>query len=235
MRLPVIMLLACLACAAWAAETLNGGETYQTKATADLNGDGTAETITLAWKKEQKTYTLQVGTLKSVGNVEYREVQGFRIVDLDSSARGKELVVYSAIANEQVFQFYRYTGKTLILLGEFAQEVTIPGAGFIYTKYWCGFWNRLDKYILNHKSSRLELVPQPFNYVGVEGTVLRSLPIYATQAKKTVVAHLQPKSTVMILLNHGDWYLIKSATGLTGWLPEKDITPENFDNLPWGG
>lgn len=63
----------------------------------------------------------------------------------------------------------------------------------------------------------------------------RSLPIYAGQEKKTVVANLLPKSKVLILLNQGEWYLVKSTTGLVGWLPAADVTEENFPDLDWAG
>ncbi|MHB9109078.1 MAG: hypothetical protein ACYDCO_18650 [Armatimonadota bacterium] len=233
----LILCCACLAGMVVLAETLTGSETYQTRTTADLNGDGKADTIVFTWKKGQPTYTLQVGAVKQVVRLDAIDeaVSGVRVVDLHTGARGKELVVCTTGGSNTAFQFYAYDGKALHILGRVGQQVEIPGAGFIYVKGWAGFWQRLNKYTLNANTHKLELVPQPFHYVGVSGTVQRSLPIYAAQAKKTVVANLQPKSKVLILLNQGNWYLIKSTTGLVGWMPAGDVTDKNFPDLPWGG
>jgi len=219
------------------AETLTGNETYQTRTSADLNGDGKAETVTFTWKKGQPTYTLQVGAVKLTVRLDPidESVSGVRVVDLNTGARGKELAVCTTGGSNTAFQFFAYDGAALYLLGRVGQQVEMPGAGFIYAKEWAGFWNRLDKYALNPKTHKLEIVPQPFYYVGATGTVQRSLPIYAAQAKKTVVANLLPKSKVLILLNQGNWYLVKSTTGLVGWMPAGAITDTNFPDLPWGG
>lgn len=50
-----------------------------------------------------------------------------------------------------------------------------------------------------------------------------------------MVANLLPKSKLLILLNQGEWYLVKSTTGLVGWLPAADVTEENFPDLSWAG
>jgi len=110
---------------------------------------------------------------------------------------------------------------------------SFPGNGIVYVDDWAGFWKRMDKYVLNKQTRKLDHVKQPFYYVGVTGTVDSSIPIYAATDMKTPVANLLPKSAVLILLNDGkENYLLKSTTGLVGWVKE-DTLNRHFSDLPW--
>jgi len=92
---------------------------------------------------------------------------------------------------------------------------------------------RTEKYAYDMKRHRLMEVQQPFYYVGVEIRANSNLPIYLMQSEKNIVAHILPKSLVTVVLYSKGWYLLKTSMGLTGWLPEADVRPENFADVPW--
>lgn len=211
-------------------------EEFVTSATADLNSDKAADAISLTNARDGTSYTLTVGTARVVETLDARlneRAKGFQVVDLDRTDRFQEIAVALVGDSSESTRLYSFDGARINRMAELALLPSFHGTGIVYVQSWGGFWLRTDKYVLNAKTRTL--TPQPFYYVGVEATVLVSLPIYAGETKKTIVAHLQPKSRVTILLNHGDWYLLKSTTGLTGWLPAAEITPQHFDDIPWGG
>jgi len=213
---------------------------YAMRGSADLNGDGKAEPIAITWKQGQQTFILQVGAQTLTERLENAEwsVEGFRVVDLNTQTREKELeILLSPDGVYAAYRYYAFDGTTLSRLGELTGSdtyVEIVGAGgFLYFRSSESFWQLTQKFTLNPKTRRLEEVPQPFYYVGTPGTVKQSQPIYATREKKTVVANLQVNSDIEVLLKLGDWYLMKSTTGLVGWIHEKDLTNQRFFELPY--
>jgi len=169
------------------------------------------------------------------GNLPH-DVYGFYIADLDTSVPGKEIAVGIGEWTTDAYRFFGYDGKSIYPLGQVGDgdtQIETSGAGFLYARGWMGFWQGVKKYTLNTKARRLEEVTQPFYYVGAEGTVKQSQPIYAAREKKTMVANLQPKSKIEVLLKQGDWYVLKSTTGLVGWIHEKDLTNQQYFELPY--
>jgi hypothetical protein len=198
----------------------------------DLNGDKKAEKITLTLdKKDDRYFTLTIGTASIKGKLD-DSIDGFKVVDIDKADIFKEVAVHTpGPSDDDEYRLYWYDGKTIKEVGYLSRWPEFPGYGIVYVKSWAGFWSPIDKYVLNKTTHKLELVKQPFYYVGVTATVEKGVPIYAGQDMKTVVANLLQKSKVLILLNSGDHYLVKSTTGLVGWIKEKTIY-ESFSGMP---
>jgi hypothetical protein len=203
--------------------------------TADFDGDGRQETITL--EVTAKCYTLTAGarTLTIQHDAEESPVDRLQVVDIDPQDGTRQLAVYARDVSHPITALYRLDARAIHRIGEYQGEVEIPGNGSIREQRWQGFWMLTEKYLWKPKTGTLVKVAQPFYYVGVEGAPRTNLPIYAAPAKKEIVARLTPQQPILILLNKGDWYLVKSHAGLTGWLPADTITFEEFADLPWGG
>lgn len=93
----------------------------------------------------------------------------------------------------------------------------IPGTGALYASGHTNTeFDTRKKYVL--EGGRLVEVKQPFSWVGLESKALKDLALYAAKDQKEVVARLSKGSALTVVLNEGDWYLIKTPFGLLGWL-----------------
>lgn len=103
----------------------------------------------------------------------------------------------------------------------------------IYISMHMGFWPKIEKYTLQDTSRVLKIIPQEFYYVGVEGTVIESFPIWRIRKEKEILSYLKPKEKIILILCaceekpdepsgslYNDWYLIKSENGILGWVKD---------------
>jgi hypothetical protein len=115
----------------------------------------------------------------------------------------------------------------------------ISGNGFVYTSYWAGFYIRTEKYQYDPSSRSFTRIPQYAYYVGIKVNVLKPFTIYADEVLKQKVALLSKDSEIDIILERctdalsGNILLIRSQTGLIGWVKEEGIT--EFLQLPCAG
>ena len=209
-----------------------GAEGPVTSAQADLNGDGKKEKISLQIK-EDGPFVLQIAKASVKGRLSY-DVEGFQLVDIDKKDKYVEVAVYTpGPSDDDEYLIYWYDGKAIKEMGHLERWPTFTGNGVVYVDDWKGFWKSTDKYVLDQKTRTLKRVPQEFYYVGLETTVGASIPIYETRKSSAVVANLQPKSKALILLYSQDgYYLIKSVTGLVGWVKDEETLYGCFTDLP---
>ena len=92
-----------------------------------------------------------------------------------------------------------------------------------------------EKYLWDRSAKKFRRVPQAFYYVGVEGKVVRSFPIFRAQSGSQVVARLRPKNAFLILVwdKKSNRYLVRSESGLVGWA--KPETLNSKASLPSAG
>ncbi|ATB30762.1 hypothetical protein [Melittangium boletus] len=214
--------------------------------TADLDGDGRPESITLRWTEDDSRFTLQVAgaslQVKTDNGANF-EVQ---VVDLDKGDKWKELVVsaYGEVDSDHHVYFLGYDGKTLRRLGDvhaFDREKN-SGNGIVLSDTWQGFWTRRDKYVLDRKEWKLREVPQEFYSVGAEATVKQTFPItFERSPKATPVANLAKDSRIQVLLvspstqkGQPAYFLVKSTTGLLGWTTLSELE-QKTEGLPFAG
>ena len=210
--------------------------------TADLNGDGKAEPISLEWKEGDSQFTLKVGGATLRGSAEGTEVHGVSVVDLDSGDKWKEVVVQMGLSESDIHSLlYGFDGKMLKELGGVHALTEVRGNGIVLSDSWMGFWNRREKYVLDRKAWRLERVPQDMYYVGAEASVKQSFALVRSRTDKTVVANLAQGSKIQVIaaepVGADDaplWYLVKSSTGLMGWAQTQDLT-DKTEGLPFAG
>ncbi|MFP2895963.1 hypothetical protein [Corallococcus sp. 4LFB] len=222
-----------------------------TSAQVDLDGDGKPDAVSLSAGKDGK-FTLKVGGATSQGNASGNEVRGFTVVDLDTGDKWKELLVHTLgnVDDDHRFFLYGYDGRTVKPLGGVRALTEAKGNGIVLVDTWMGFWQKRDKYTLDRKAWKLVHVPQELYAVGldataagVEATVKKSFPLAHSRTGSAVVATTAQGSKVRVLAASvpaklGDredvWYLVKSSTGLLGWV-RGNVLVESTDGLPLAG
>lgn len=120
----------------------------------------------------------------------------------------------SADPNCTVFQETREGLKEVF--GSGGLRFAFPGNGSIYVDgHTNTMFNLRKKY--EWKAGKFIEVKQPFNYVGLESKTTENISIYSDKGMKDVVATLPKGSSVTVLINDGDYYLLKTPFGLVGW------------------
>jgi len=218
---------------------------------ADLDGDGRPESITLAPGGTFGEFILSVDGVKTVGMFDFDAADGFAVVDISTADAYREIAVHApGPSDDDEYLVYSFDGASLKEMGRLARWPTFSGNGIVLVDNWMGFWLIKDKYVLDTSTRTLRHIPQDLYYVGVEGHAIKSFPVYRTRSGSEVIANTRPDSVFLVLacdtsptcLNaYGDaddyscdWYLIKTVTGLVGWVRcETLMDYETVDGLTW--
>ena len=217
----------------------------QQQAEVDLNGNGKPEKITFNTDPKTQKFTITVAGSSQSGDYEpdFGIPKGFALVKIDKTDKYREIIIMCPRASDaNMYYIFAYDGTSLNKIGEFSRSVEFPGDGSVLVDDWEGFWVIHDTYVLEKPQHTLKKVPQEFYYVGVPATVKKTFPIYSTPNEPTVVANVKPKSKVMILLcapfkenlEGPKWYLLKTETGLIGWIKE-EIIQDRLGGISWAG
>jgi hypothetical protein len=204
---------------------------YKFNDTIDLNSDGKSEFISLT-KLNDGTYgyRLAINESEIVGDLA-DPINGFAMIDIDKLDKYKEIAVHTpGPSNDDMFIIYWYNGKKIQVVDTISGWPAFKGNGIVYVGDWDGFWVKTDKYQLNYSIRELVLIEQPAYYVGLKTKVVKEFHIYLEKSLKTEVALLAEGSEIEILLcdnkgikDYNELYLIKSSTGLTGWIDLKGL------------
>ncbi|AKJ04079.1 hypothetical protein ATI61_101826 [Archangium gephyra] len=209
---------------------------------ADLDGDGKPEAISVQWGQGDAQFVLKVGGATVRGKTNDAEVRGVSVIDLDGGDKWKEVAVDMGLTDDDHRSIvYGFDGKALKELGSPHALTEVRGNGIVLSDSWMGFWNRREKYALDRKAWKLNPVPQELYFVGAEATVKKSFPIVRGTKDKAVVANLAEGSKIQVLAaapvgpkDPDYWYLVKSSTGLLGWTRGQNLQ-DNTEGLPWAG
>jgi hypothetical protein len=209
---------------------------------ADLDGDGKPEAISVQWAEGDAQFVLKVGGATLRGKTNEAEVRGVSVVDLDGGDKWKEVAVDLGLTDDDHRSIvYGFDGKALKELGSTHALTEVRGNGIVLSDSWMGFWTRREKYALDRKAWKLNPVPQELYFVGAEATVKQSFPIVRSVKDKAVVANLAQGSKIQVLAatpvgprDPDYWYLVKSSTGLLGWTRGQNLH-DNTEGLPWAG
>ena len=92
----------------------------------------------------------------------------------------------------------------------------IPGDGCVYS---AGHTDNMFDTRAVHCLAGGELKPvaQPFNYAGLQSKALKELTLYADKTGAAVVTKIAAGQFVEVVLQDGDWFLLRNRFGLTGW------------------
>lgn len=119
------------------------------------------------------------------------------------------------------FIVYRNDGEQLRRIGWPAgTELYAPGDGFLYVSgHTNSMFNQRRKYYVDR--NRLREVRQPLYYVGMDSETLGDMVIYADVALAEEVERIPAGSWITVLVNTGDFYLVVTTFGVTGWIKVK--------------
>jgi len=211
---------------------------------ADLNGDGKSENMRLKVEPSGK-YVLTVGGVAMEGAFpplsSFDEpTAGISVVDVDRQDKYKELQIRVSSSADSMLDartvLYRYDGGSLReVLRLDGRYLELFGNGIVHVTRWRGFWMEREKYVWDRSAQKFREVPQAFYYVGVEGRVVKSFPIFRALSGSQVVAQLRPKSAFLILVwdRKSNRYLVRSESGLVGWARPEAL--ESKTSLPSAG
>jgi hypothetical protein len=92
----------------------------------------------------------------------------------------------------------------------------IPGDGCVYSG---GHTNNMfsARALACRKGAELQPVAQPFSYAGFQSKALHKLTLYADKQKSGIVTTIAPGGFVEVVLQDGDFFLLRDSFGLTGW------------------
>jgi hypothetical protein len=92
----------------------------------------------------------------------------------------------------------------------------IPGDGCVYS---AGHTDNMFDTRAVHCLVGAELRPvaQPFNYAGFKSKALKELTLYSDKTASSAVTRIAKAQFVEVVLQDGDWFLLRSRFGLTGW------------------
>lgn len=160
-----------------------------------------------------------------------------------SKARKLELNFTNGMSDDPSFEVRLAGAATLEQYGENmigALEVFIPGNGALYASgHTNNTFNKRQKYSFN--GTKLVESKQPYFYVGLNSKALRELAIYpeqasAEKAKGAPLAVIAKGAALTVLINEGDFYLLKSTFGLVGWVKlNPSQSAEDIEGLFFAG
>ena len=215
-------------------------------ATVDVNGDGKPDTVSLAVKAEANQFTLSINSARITASYEdtYNNIPGFQVLKLNGNSKVRYLaVLLSGESDLRETRLYLYNGKMIRPAGVVPDAITAP-TGIVYAQWWMGFWQCKGKFAPG-ANGVVKIVPQAAYFVGKSGKasntfIIRSAPT----ATAPLVANVAPGSTVELLLfkplgaapddPEKGYYLIKTVSGLCGWVDYKDMKGK-LPDLPWAG
>ncbi len=206
---------------------------------ADLNSDNIIDKISLT--EIDGVFTLEINNFKTEITFDDEDIDGFKIVDINKNDVFREIAVYaSGPGGGSAFKLYYFDGKTIHFMNSLKDFPTFNGNGIVYVDNWEGFWKRRRKFVLNKQTHKLSEIEQFAFYVGVNNiTVKNYVSIYSDAELTKKTATLSKNSKIEILIckkdknnYNNDLYLIKSKSGLIGWIKyselEKNCSGFNF-------
>lgn len=116
------------------------------------------------------------------------------------------------------------------------ERLIIPGNGNVYVS---GRSNNmfLKRQKFKLSNNMLEEVEQPAYYVGLKTKVLKTIELFADIEQTKRVAVLPKNHEVEVILNQGEYYLLKTPFGLLGWIRigSFDITEPILEGIFYAG
>jgi len=208
-------------------------------AKVDLNGDGRLDAIRIIETNEDGGFTLKINKTIITDSLN-AEVDGFIIVDIDTTDIFKEVAVHTpGESDDDEYVIYWYDGKKIYQMGRISRWPEFSGDGKVLVDDWMGFWRKREIYVLDKESKTLSVIPQEFYYVGVEAEVKDPFSLNRSRVDEDGVSIVNAGEKIILLLYspskedlYEDWYQIKTSSGFIGWAKLKTFY-EKVKGLPW--
>lgn len=137
---------------------------------------------------------------------------------------------------DPIYIFYRIENTDTVYIGRFgADKVVVPGNGYVYTEQRSNeMFSRRRKFRI--ADNEFIEVKQPFFWVGIQSKLAQDVTLYSDTCRTNPVANLVKGQDIFVLVNSGDYYLVRTPLGITGWvyIEHNDYSGIIFDIFPLG-
>lgn len=148
------------------------------------------------------------------------------VTKLDIDRPEEYLVMFDHGPSEDPsFALFRIQGDKLVPLKDEKGEdfwvagldLILPGHGSFYVAgHTNNMFDMRRKFTVD--GGVVREVKQPFYFVGLDSETTEDINLYASTRLDKAVAFLPQGTKVSVLLNQGDYYLLKTNFGLVGWI-----------------
>jgi len=207
---------------------------------ADINGDSKVDNVKLTLIEDDfgwRNFMLAIDNDSVLGKHSYN-VNGFLIIDLDTSDKFKEVAVYTPNANgPDEYIIYKYD-KRIKEIGEIESYATFLGNGKIIVETEMMFWTKTDTVTYDAESCSFVFDPQKLYKIYIEADVLEPFSLYSDRENFILVEELDIDDEVVVLACdtspfcdeetpnsywYCDWYQIKTDSDEIGWTQLKSF------------
>ena len=214
----------------------------------DLNDNKKEDIVKLTLIEDEygwRNFILTINDDSVHGKHSYN-VNGFLIIDLDTSDKFKEVAVYTPNANgPDEYIIYKYD-KQIKEIGKIESYATFPGNGKIIIETEMMFWTKTDTVTYNPEFCDLVYYPQKLYKINIEADVLESFSLYSDRENFIVIEELDINDEVIVMscdtspfcdevlsnsYGYYDWYQIKTESDEIGWAQLKSFLYKL--DLPW--
>lgn len=156
---------------------------------------------------------------QGIGGIEMMRVL---LTKIDRTKKDRYYIDFDpGASNDPVFAIFPEGGKSVIGTID-ADHLVLPGNGFIYA------FARTNKTFLERRKyliqgDQLVESKQAFLYVGLDTKAKANFSLLSSKNAGELVASVRKGDKVFVVLNDGDYYLIRTAFGLLGWLRLESI------------
>ncbi|MCM2314960.1 MAG: SH3 domain-containing protein [Thermoanaerobaculia bacterium] len=174
-----------------------------------------------------ETFTVPEAEIKTVEVLRTRlgdSSEWYRVVYSEGPSVDPEFIIYAETG-----------GKQIEVFREFGLSLRLPGDGFVYVSgHTNDFFDKKRKFAVSREGS--SEVKQPFYFVGITTTAREGLDLVDSPGSSSVVATVARGEQVTVVLNQGDFYLVRASDGLVGWVRLKqDGTATQFEGIHYAG
>jgi hypothetical protein len=114
------------------------------------------------------------------------------------------------------------TGSEQLIGNIPAEELVIPGNGYVYSAGKANqLYDKRQKFRVNEKG--ISEIKQAAYYIGLKTQTNKPITLWADKNKSERTAVLPANYDIEVLIEQENWFLIRTAFGLSGWLDGKEI------------
>ena len=214
----------------------------------DIDGDNNSEDIKLTLMEDEigwRNFLLTIDSDSVFGEHSYN-VNGFLVIDLDTSDKFKEVAVYTPNVNgPDEFIFYKYD-EQIKEIGKIESYATFPGDGKIVVDTEMMFWTKTDTILYDTENDSFVFDPRKHYEINIAAVVLEPFSLYSDRENFIIIEKLDIGNKVVVVACDAspfcdeespnsdwncDWYQIKSDSETIGWSQLKSFLYKL--DLPW--
>lgn len=214
----------------------------------DLDGDGKKDSLSITFQADEYdyyyAYRIKINKTSSKKIQCFAYANKIELIDIDKKDKYKEIVISFMAENDvQYMRLYRWTGKSIVLLGELDggrinnSNVKFSGDGNIRTYLRTdilGTFNYYKKYKLQSKSPWIKPIAQSVYQTtdSLTATVIKPFKAYSSpQAKKPDISLKKGAKLTRTGTDANNWVRFKDSNNKTIWI--KAASESEDSNYPF--